>query len=278
MQNSTLVLNPVDATAPIKTVSDRYGFVNSREVMSHFEAAGWVVESQNFARVKDSNRAGFQKHLVWMRNDSLPKIAGLTSENESAVRLALVNSHDMTTRFNLFLGVMRAACLNQILTGGIFKYFSAVHSKAITQKLDAGIDFVVSGIPELVEKIKFLSSVELNDTQKTQLVNTVIPMRFANVKGFIGADISSVDKIVRTADDKNDAYTVLNRIQEKLVRGGINYGYMRNVKNETGEIVGQELAHTTTRQVGAISTQIKLNEKLFSETLKLVGVSVDNAA
>lgn len=256
--------NPVLATQPIASVSAKYGFINSQNIIETFQQQGWLVDETKYARVKNTEREGYQKHMVWLKNVNLPKIAGLSNANESEIRLCLVNSHDCTSRLSIFLGIMRAACLNQLIAGTIFKHFHAVHSQNIVQKLNLGIDYVAQGIPEFIENLKQLQSTQLTLTQRLDLANLVLPARFSSIKSLISADFSVVEHALRRSDSAQDAYTVLNRMQEYLIRGGIPYSYIKNIKDLAGNIIDTKIVHTKTKKIASISKQISLNQTLFN--------------
>lgn len=256
--------NPILTANAMPTASSKYGFINSQNIIDTFQATGWTVDKTQFARVKNAEKDGFQKHMVWLKNADLPKISGLTNANESEVRLCLVNSHDCTSRLSIFLGIMRIACLNQLIAGTVFKHFHAVHSQNIIQKLGLGIDYVAQGIPEFIENIKQLQGTQLTLTQRLDLANLVLPARFNGVKSLISADYSIVERALRQTDNSQDAYTVLNRMQEYLIRGGIPYAYTKNIKDLAGNIIDTKVVHTKTKKIASISKQISLNQSLFN--------------
>lgn len=264
------IINPIEQVIAAPNLSGSYGFVSSQSILSAFSEQGWVEDSKQIANVRKQEKQGFQKHLVFLKNPSMPKVTGLSQNNESEVRLCLLNSHDGTTRLSLFLGIMRIACLNQILTGSIFKYFHAVHSQGIIKKLSEGIEYVTDGIPELINEIQKLQNIQLDAHQRFQIADKVIKARFENTKNLVSYDASVVERIARPEDSEQDAYTVLNRIQEKLIRGGIPYTYTKNVYGSNGEKIDELMVNTVTRKVSSIPQQIRLNKAAF-EAVSNVG-------
>jgi hypothetical protein len=258
------IKNPILATNAAPTMSQKYGFVNSAAVLDVFKAQGWIESQTIYSKVLKADKAGFQKHMVWLKNPNLPLVHGLSKSNQTEVQLCLVNSHDGTSRMSIFLGLMRAACLNQLIGGTIFKYFHAVHSQNVVQRLPQGIDYVVQGIPELIGSIQDLQQKTLNLDQRIELASKVLPLRFENVKNLIDFDLRIVEQSLRTQDDAQDAYTVLNRLQEYLIRGGIPFSYIKHVKDLKGNIIGQQTVNTRTKKIASISRQIELNQALFN--------------
>lgn len=263
-------LDAVNQTRPIDGVSDKYGFASSRDIISTFEAKGWQVESVQNAHVKKIEKAGFQKHLVWLKNDKFGPISGLSKNNESLPRLCLVNSHDTSSSLNIMLGVMRTACLNQLITGSVFRFFRAVHSQSIISKLSNGIDYMSEGIPELIENIQRLQGYTLDLSKRREFARKCIEARFANVKNVVAIDFDRALSALRAEDCALDAYTVLNVVQEKVIRGGVNYTYLQDVKNASGEVVDKRLIATRTRAIGSIASSVRLNGLITKNMLELV--------
>jgi hypothetical protein len=263
------IINPINQVTAAPNLSQTYGFISSQEILETFKSKGWYEDSRSIANVRKVEKQGFQKHLVCLKNPSLPLVQGLSKNNESEIRLYLLNSHDGTTRLSAFMGVMRVACLNQLLAGGIFRYFHAVHSQNIVKKLSEGIEYVTEGIPQFVNELQKLQNIQLDTHQRFQIANEVIKTRFENTNNLVSFDASTVEQVVRPEDSEHDAYTVLNRLQEKLIRGGIPFTYAKNVYDSDGKVIDQIMVSTKTRKVTSISQQIKLNKVAFEAVSKV---------
>lgn len=261
--------NPVDAVAPIATAKESYGFISTRKVLDVFESRGWLVDKIQTNRVNKVERQGFQKHLVWLRNPNLPSIEGLSRSNSTEARLCLANAHDMTSAYHLFFGGLRAACLNQIMLGNVFRYFRASHSKNVIGKLNEGIDMMTEGLPEMIEGLKKLQAISMNQDQRLAYAKTLVDMRLENVKNVLSVDYSKTEKALRAEDTEQDAYTVMNRVQEYVIRGGIPYTYERKILDEKGNVLSSKNVSTSTRKLASIASQMKLNQALVSEIYKV---------
>lgn len=267
--------SPVDATKPVTGVSDRYGFVSTRNIIEVFEAKGWTVEQTVKSRVRDTAKDGYQRHLVTLKHPDYETVPGLTDDNKSAVRLCLFNSHDMSTSLMVSFGLFRGACLNLNLFGTTLRHFRAVHSKGIVKKVDQGLAYLTDGIPELFELINQLQSIQLNKNQRADFARRMINERLKNVSNILNVDYEVTERALRTEDKYQDAYTVFNRAQEYMIRGGIPYTYRRDMKDKvTGAVVATSIIHTHTRKVASIATQLRLSEALTKNILDITGVKV----
>jgi len=269
LNQKALILNPVEQVRPIAKAKETYGFVSTREILDVFHARGWEVESTQINKVRKPEKEGFQRHLIWLKNDNFKSIEGLSKNNQTSPRICLSNSHDMSTALNLFFGLLRCACLNQILAGNVFRYFRASHSKNVLSKLNEGIDFMSEGLPELVEQLRKLQNTTMSMEQRLQYAKTLVDQRLSNVQNVVDVEYSVVEKALRAEDTEQDAYTVMNRVQEYIIRGGIPYTYEKQVKNEAGEVVERRNVSTVTRKLASIPSQLALNQSLVSEIYKV---------
>lgn len=265
------ILNPVEQIQAIASAKKSYGFVNTREILNVFQNRGWEIESIQTNRVRLAEREGFQRHLVWLKNDSMKEISGLSKNNQTSVRLCLSNSHDLSSALNIFFGLLRVACLNQISAGNVFRHFRASHSRHIVSRLGEGIDFLSEGLPELVESLKQLQSIQMSQEQRLEYAKRLVDLRLENVKNVVKVDYARTEQALRAEDRQNDAYTTMNRIQEFCVRGGIPYSYEMHVKNDAGEVVERRLVHTHTKKLSSIPSQVKINQALMSEIFRVTG-------
>jgi hypothetical protein len=261
--------SPVVATQPAVHLSEKYRFVSTADVLSTFQARGWQVTNVSAVPTRKAERQGYQRHLVRMEHPSFPSIPGLTEANYSRPQLCLLNSHDGTTSFQLFLGLVRIACLNGLIAGTALKNFRAVHSQNVLKQLEEGIDAIANNVPQLIEQVQLLQSVQLTEEQEVQLANKLYTARLANV-GRV-TSISPYQYPRREADVSQDAFTVLNRIQERMIRGGISYTYERQVKDAGGNVLYTQTRTSTSRRLASVTAQLNLNRLAYDEALKLVG-------
>ena len=74
----------------------------------------------------------------------------------------------------------------------------------------------------------------------------------------------------RNADFNKDLFTILNILQEYCLRGGIQYTYTSEVKDDQGKVIELKIKNSTTKAIYQPSQTIKTNEFIFDEALKLI--------
>jgi len=264
---NTKITNPIEQTqAMVQT--DTYGFVNTKEVLGAFEATGWRPVSTQFGRVKNEERQGFQKHLIRLENPAYGRIEGLSDNNLSRPQLVLLNSHDATSSLQILWGLIRVACLNGIIAGTGINGVRLVHSKSIVDKLPQGIEYMLGNFDTFANQIKVLQGLELSANATSELIKTVFDARLSNVKNVKNINYR-LPRLQRMADNASDAYTVFNRVQEVLVRGGIEYTYDKPILDHNGETLGTVNVTTRTRRIGSVASQVKLNQLVYDKTMEL---------
>lgn len=263
---SPLKPSPVESKTRMPGLNQA-GHVNTRDVLNVFEAKGWTVSSVNVLNPRKPEREGFQRHLIRLENPAFPSIPGLSEGNASKPQLCLLNSHDGTTATRLWLGALRFACLNGIISGTSLRDFKAVHSKNVLNRLADGIEYIANSMPALFAQVQALQSVTFDDSQIQAFVREMFDARLSGVGKVIHVNYSM--PLLRDADRALDGFTVLNRVQETLIRGGIDYVYQRDSKDSQGNVINTQTVHATTRRLASIQGQIKLNRIAYDSALRI---------
>lgn len=262
--------NPVLQTKAMPTLKPTYGFASTQEIMDSLAGSGWRPVSQNALKARSKSREGYQRHMVRLQNDSFLEIPGLTQDNKSRPEIVLLNSHDGTTALRMMLGLFRIACLNGVIAGTGLREFRAVHSGNLQQKLSEGIGYMTGGIPQLIDQVTHLQGTRFTPAALEQLVAEVVAKRLQHANVVPGSiDFASVVKPRRDQDKAEDAFTVFNRIQESLIRGGIRYRAYHAVKDEDGNVTSEEIRNATTRKLSSIPQAVRLNTMVYDLAVKL---------
>lgn len=264
----TQITNPIQQIVPHRELASTYGFASTADIISEFATHGWLPSDQAVAKVRVTDRLGFQRHLVRFRNPQFPVIPGLAESNASVPELCVLNSHDGTTRLRILFGAFRIACLNGLIAGTSLREVSVVHSGNIIQRLDDGIEHMVTGIPEMIQQVQDLQNAQFNAASRQEFVTKLVDARLSHVKP-LSVDYDSALKAARAQDFNDDAFTVFNRVQEKLVRGGIHYTYEKKVLDEEGNVLSSKVANGTTRKLTSIPQSVKLNRMAYDLAIQL---------
>lgn len=210
MKNASAIF----ATAPHSEVSSRYSFVPTIDVIDALRGAGWrpVFAGQSIA--KDMTRAGVQRHVVRLRHAEVkPIVDGVFPE------LVLINSHDLTSAFQLHAGIFRFVCGNgMVVADGTFAKISVKHAHVTKGEIIDASFKVMADVPKLSESIEGMRRVQLTGGEQKAFGEAAAIVRWGEAPQ---ADGSSLLQTRRYDDRSSDLWTTFNRVQENLTKGGV---------------------------------------------------------
>lgn len=227
--------------------SDRYTFIPTSSVIDGLRAEGFVptMAMQSLTRV--AGKQYFTKHMIRFQNPELTAV----NVNDSTPEVVLINSHDGTSAYKVMLGIFRLVCSNgMVVAESMAASVNVRHTGNIIEEVVTATKSLIAFAPRVTESIKLWKSIELSTPEQTLLAEQALTLRYDGETAPVTPD--DVLRIQRYADDSNDLYTVFNRIQENVVRGGQR---TRNI--ETGR-------RGRTREVRGIDQNTKLNQALFA--------------
>jgi len=137
------------------------------------------------------------------------------------------------------------------VSGTSVESYKVKHTWNAVKELSETIEQFAASLPKFMDRLVVMQNTELTGEQITALIKNAYAVRLQNVDAEY---IEECDYVRRREDDCADAYTVLNRIQETVIRGGISY----RVRDAKGN-----LQHRRTRAVKGLAANIKLNRQIF---------------
>jgi hypothetical protein len=240
-------------------VSEKYKVINTAEILSQFENAGYTVTKVQKAKVRDPLKQGYQKHLIRLSHpDTQFKIDGVRPE------VILKNAYDGSTSFNLRIGVYRLICANGLEVGSTFQSETVRHlGNHVLEKVLEAAERIKLGFPEVQEQIKIMSQAYIGDYTQKQLASQIATVLQPNARDFNLQDLLAVR---RTGDISNDLFTVLNRIQENALLG--SYRYTTEVTETLTNVT--KLVDRRGRRITSIDRTSEVNQAVWDAALKIV--------
>ena len=211
----------VFAQVPSTHVSPNYRFVNTGEVVSMLEDAGWGVFNVAQQKVRNYDKRLGTKHIVTLRrrNDSPAKLqlGGLLPS------IHLVNSHDWSSRFEVLLGMLRLVCSNGMMVQGAgFDAYSLRHDK-IMEDMQTVMAKFASNANKMLEMAELWARIRLSDPQAIEFARMAAILRF-------GDDANHLKLLHqrRSEDLGSSLWNVFNVIQENVMVGGFKVNKRRS--------------------------------------------------
>ena len=199
--------------------STRYSPITTLEVLDFFTERGFSIEKINKTFPLKKENIGFEKHKLVLtppKNIDL-KIDGLTP------KLHVLNSYDAGQSLQFYLGVYRLICSNGLVVGkGIF-HERIIHVGDVMGKLHDALNRSENAFDRVSSQIKDWQNFELNHDQISALAIEMLKVRLPkNTESaeyfFRSRDISAALRVKRADDNRNDLFTVFNRLQESIVQ------------------------------------------------------------
>lgn len=234
------------ADQPDFEVSDRYAFVPTSEVVDELREAGWFPSFVAQSASKTSAGDLVAKHQVRFRQPGAGNIQHL---NDSVFEICLTNSHDRSSGFQLDAGLFRKVCDNGLIVkdsnfGGV----SIRHVSNAPELVAEAAENLTHEVPRLAELVDEWSTIQLDHKTQLLLANRGRELRWGQATPVTPGRLLNPH---RYADNGSDLWSVFNRVQENLLKGG------QRGRASTGR-------RMTTRGIGSIDVGRKLNQDLWA--------------
>lgn len=243
------------AQEPDFEVSDRYAFVPTIDIVNELREAGWFPSQVTSQTVRERNK-DHAKHQIRFRRPGQGD-RQLQEVDDYAFEVVLTNSHDRTSGFLLDAGIFRKVCSN-----GLVVKDTDLGSTSVRHVGDAPIivaeaveGLVNDHLPRLNDAIERWSTIDLGEDQQLILANRAAELRWGDPAD---APVQAFQLLQphRYADTGEDLWSVFNRVQENVIRGG------QRGRASTGR-------RLTTRALGSIDKNRRVNQGLWETAAAL---------
>jgi hypothetical protein len=197
-------------------VSERYTFVSTAEVLPVLRDSGFVPV--NARQRQEAGSTGLHRVELFHRDHLAKMQAG---KMESSPRIILENSHDRTRRLSVMAGYYRLVCSNgMVVSSGLSAQLIATHigldAKSI-HNLIGGMAKMLDDSQAVVEQMR---GRKLSPIEASMFAKFAVEARY---KGYADMPIDGASVLVarRDVDKSNDLWTVFNRVQENVIKGGV---------------------------------------------------------
>lgn len=200
-----------------ESVSSRYGFVSTQQVLDVLAEHGWIPSTIQEMNVRKYSRRGFQQHLIRLRQkQSKALIVG-----QVIPEIVFLNAHDRSSQVELFSGLFRLACLNGLTVGigGKFQTHKIRHVGYTAEKVAIALQSIVTETPLIAESVQRFQSIQLTDREQIAYAESAIEL--VNDGEKFAMRPHDILAARRPSDRESDLWTTFNRVQENVMKGGI---------------------------------------------------------
>lgn len=232
--------------------SERYSFVPTYQLLQALEPQGFLPYMAVQAKAQTREKFEHAKHYVRLRHVNHMS-GGKGIPGEEVNEIVLFNSHDGTSSYKMMGGIFRIVCTNGLVVGDNTIDVKVKHQGDIKNKIIEGAFEVVNNFQMIDEGKDRLKSAQLTPDHIDAFTKSAAVLKWGEETGENMHPFSHkyLTYARREEDKKSDAWTVLNRVQENLIKGGLRY-----MNAETRR-------RATTRPVTNIAEDIRLNRALW---------------
>nr|ELR5041954.1 DUF945 domain-containing protein [Providencia stuartii]ELR5083662.1 DUF945 domain-containing protein [Providencia stuartii] len=221
--------------------SERYTYIPTITLLDSLQKEDFYPFFACQTRVRDASRREHTKHLLRLRRHD--QITG-----SQVPEIILLNSHDGSSSYQMLPGFFRAICCNGLVCGDTFGEVRVPHKGDVVNKVIEGAYEVLGTFDAIANKREEMQSLILPPPAQHIFAQSALTYRYGEAHQPITE--AQVLQPRRVEDKKDDLWTVYQRLQENLIKGGLSG---RNAKGKRAR----------TRSVNGIDGDIKLNKALW---------------
>lgn len=221
--------------------SDRYAYIPTITLLENLQREGFQPFFACQSRVRDPGKREHTKHLLRLRRAG--QITGA-----QVPEIILLNSHDGSSSYQMLPGYFRSVCTNSLVCGQSFGEIRVPHRGDVVEKVIEGAYEVLGVFDRMEEKREAMQSLLLPPPAQQAFARAALTYRF----GEEHQPVTEAQILAprRWQDESGDLWTVYNRVQESLIKGGL-----------AGRSALGKRSHT--RAVKGIDGDLKLNRALW---------------
>lgn len=233
---------------------ERYSFIPTIQVIDGLRAEGFQPYEIRQTKVRDAGKREHTKHMVRMRHAS-------SIVADEVPEIILLNSHDGSSSYQIMSGVFRFVCSNGLIAGDMFNNIKVRHSGNVVGDVIEGATRVLEDAKQIGSRIDEYKAITLNYDEQTAFARAALQLRWGDDQPVVPG---SILRPSRWQDREDNLWTVYNRVQENMMKGGVRG------RSATGR-------RTTTRAVGGVTENVKLNKALWTLADTMAALKLDKA-
>ena len=197
--------------------SERYTYIPTIEVLRGLRNEGFQPFMICQTRVRDEGKHEFTKHMLRLRHAD--QITG-----DEADEIVMLNSHDGTSSYQMLAGTFRFVCQNGMVAGDNIADIRVPHKGNVVQNVINGAFDVLDGFDLIREQKDGMRAVTLDRDEQHAFARSALALRYDPTDAEASAPIADSQLLAqrRFEDRRDDLWTVFNRVQENLTKGGLH--------------------------------------------------------
>lgn len=230
------------AETPHESRSQRYAYIPTAAVLAELRKEGFQPFMACQTRVRDEGKREHTKHMLRLRHAS--QINGA-----EANEIILLNSHDGTSSYQMLAGMFRFVCSNGLVCGDTVADVRVPLKGDVAGSVIEGAYEVLQGFERVKESRDAMRAITLDEGEAEVFARAALALKYDDPDK--PAPITESQTLMpRRFDRRPDLWSVFNRTQENLTKGGL-HGRSANGRRQQ------------TRPVQGIDSDVRLNRALW---------------
>lgn len=223
--------------------SDRYSYIPTSAVLGELRGEGFQPFMVCQTRVRRDDRREFTKHMIRLRHES-------QIDGREANEIILLNSHDGTSSYQMLAGMFRFVCSNGLVCGDTVADVRVRHKGNVAEQVIEGAYAVLQGFGQAQASRDAMQEITLDDGEAEVFARSALALKYDDPTRPAPVTEAQILAPKRAADAHADLWSVMNRVQENLINGGLP-GRAANGRRQQ------------TRPVQGIDQNVRLNRALW---------------
>ncbi|MBB3811439.1 DUF945 domain-containing protein [Stutzerimonas stutzeri] len=232
------------AEAPHESRSQRYAYIPTATVLTELRKEGFQPFMVTQTRTRHEDRRDYTKHMIRLRHASQINARGEANE------IILLNSHDGTSSYQMLAGMFRFVCSNGLVCGDTVADVRVPHKGDVAGQVIEGAYQVLHGFDRALESRESMQAITLDEGEAEVFARAALSLKYDDPDKPAPITESQILMPRRFDDHRPDLWSVFNRTQENLTKGGL-HGRSANGRRQQ------------TRPVQGIDSDIRLNRALW---------------
>jgi hypothetical protein len=232
------------AEAPHESRSQRYAYIPTATVLTELRKEGFQPFMVTQTRTRHEDRRDYTKHMIRLRHASQINARGEANE------IILLNSHDGTSSYQMLAGMFRFVCSNGLVCGDTVADVRVPHKGDVAGQVIEGAYQVLHGFDRALESRESMQAITLDEGEAEVFARAALSLKYDDPDKPAPITESQILMPRRFDDRRPDLWSVFNRTQENLTKGGL-HGRSANGRRQQ------------TRPVQGIDSDIRLNRALW---------------
>lgn len=219
------------AENPHESRSQRYTYIPTATVLAELRHEGFEPFMVCQTRVKHEDRRDFTKHMIRLRHAS-------QINDTEANEIILLNSHDGTSSYQMLAGMFRFVCQNGLVCGDTVSDVRVPHKGNVTHQVIEGAYEVLDSFERAQESRDAMRGVTLNADESYLFARSALALKYDDPGKPLPITEMQVLKPRRCDDNRADLWSMFNRAQENLVKGGLSSRSASGRRQQTRPVQG----------------------------------------